>query len=152
MDRKIGGVEWDNSKAWLIEALKAAGRDPAEADTLAHSTRNAHSRKAQAVGDLGAYQEAQTIFERLIAAGRSELRERLANLCVDQALAYRFVDDAPGALRAYDRAIAIRERLVNQEGRRELADELAMVYMNKAIAVRALGDEHAAVGLHDRAI
>ena len=152
LDRKFVGAEWGDPKAWLIEALRAAGRNPAEADTLAQSTGNAHGLKAQAVGDLGTYQEAQRIFERLIAVDRSELRERLAALCMHQALVHRFVDDAPGAIRAYDRAIAIRERLVNQEGRGELANELAMAYMNKAIAVSDLGDKQAAVGLYDRAI
>ena len=43
--------------------------------------------------------------------------------------------DNRAAVDFYDRAIEIRERLVNVEGRRELADDLATLYMNKAIAV-----------------
>ena len=52
----------------------------------------------------------------------------------------------------YDQAIAILERLVNQEGRRELANNLAAVYTNKASAVSALGDHRGAVALYDQAI
>ena len=52
----------------------------------------------------------------------------------------------------YDRAIAIRERLVEAEGRRELANVLAMACVNKASTLSALGDNRAAVALYDRAI
>ena len=52
----------------------------------------------------------------------------------------------------YDRAIAIREHLVEREGRRELANNLAAACMNKATAIQALGDRPGAVALYDRAI
>ena len=56
------------------------------------------------------------------------------------------------ALALYDRAIAIWERLVNQEKQAKPADNLAMAYVNKAMAVNAVGDSPAAVALYDRAI
>ena len=52
----------------------------------------------------------------------------------------------------YDQAIAISERLVNQEGRCELADDLAITYKSKAVALRALGDTRGALALDDQAM
>jgi lipopolysaccharide biosynthesis regulator YciM len=52
----------------------------------------------------------------------------------------------------FDRAIEIRERLVNVEGRHELANDLALLYSNKAFAVENLGDNRSAVALYDRAV
>ena len=61
--------------------------------------------------------------------------------------------DNRAAVGLYDRAIEIRERLVNVEGRRELANDLATLYGNKAdCGCTNLGDNRAAVGLYDRAI
>ena len=45
---------------------------------------------------------------------------------MNKANAVRALGDNHGAVALYDQAIAIRERLVNQEGRRELANDLAL--------------------------
>ena len=148
--RTTTGVQWDDPRYWLEEALRAAGRDPAEADSL--MPRREGSRQAQAIADLAAYEEARRIYERLVANGRSELQEDLAALCWNKAFVHENLADMPGALEMYDRAIEIYERLIYEEGRWELANELAACYMNKAIALYSLGEFRSAVSLYDRAI
>jgi tetratricopeptide (TPR) repeat protein len=148
--RTTTGVEWDDPRKWLVKALQAEGGDPAEADAFLAPRWG--TRQAQAVADLAAYDEARRRYERLVAGGRKDLETELAVLCVKKAFVHKYAEDIPGALALYDRAITIRERLVEQEGRRELANELAAAYTNKAVAVRALGDNRAAVELYDRAI
>ncbi|MEM2582431.1 MAG: serine/threonine-protein kinase [Candidatus Caldarchaeum sp.] len=148
--RTTTGVQWDDPRIWLERALRAAGRDPSEADALI--PRREGSRQAQAVADLAAYEEARRIYERLVESGRSDLREDLAALCVNKAFVHENLADMPGALAMHDRAIAIYERLVHREGRWELANDLAMCYMNKANALYSLGDARSALGLYDRAI
>ncbi len=145
-----GGVQWPNPREVLLAALKADGRDAAEADTLLPPREG--SRRAQALADLATYEEARRIYERLVAKGRKELESELAALCAPKAFIHAHLDDAPGALALYDRALAIYERLVEQEGRRELANELAQSYQNKARALQALGDLKGAVGSYDRAL
>ena len=54
---------------------------------------------------------------------------------MNKANAVYGLGDMRSAATLYDQAIAIRERLINEEGGRELANDLAMAYMNKAIAV-----------------
>ncbi len=148
--RTTSGAQWTDPREWLVRALAADGRDASEAAALLPTRQG--SRKAQAIADLAAYNQARLIFERLVAGGRKDLDEQLATLCVEKALIHEHTDDVPGALALYDRAIEIRERLVEREGRRELANDLAMACMNKAIAVSDLGDLRAAVALYDRAI
>ena len=129
-----GGVHWDDPREWLIKAFQAGGRDPAQVE--AFLTRRAGSLMAQAIADLAAYEEAHRIYERLVAEGRRELEADLATLCFEKAFVHKHTRDIPGAIALYDRTIAIRERLIEQEGRRELADALAKAYGNKALAVR----------------
>ncbi len=76
-----------------------------------------------------------------MAKGRKELEKDLATLCTEKAFVHKGAGDIPGAVTLHNQAIAIRERLVNNEGRRELANDLADAYMNKAIAVGDLGDD-----------
>jgi tetratricopeptide (TPR) repeat protein len=144
------GIGWTDPKHWLEKALRAEGRDPAEA--AARIAKQAGSRRGQLVGELAGYDEARRIYERLVKGGREELEVALSALCTDAASVHATADDYRGAVGLYDRAIEILERLVNQEGRRELANDLATVYMNKAVALGALGDHRGAVGLYDRAI
>jgi len=148
--RSIRGVEWSDPREWLLKAFQADGRDPIEAEVLLPARTG--SRKAQAIADLAGYDEARRIFGRLVVSGRKDLERDLADLCMHKASIHEYLDDIPGALESYDRAIATYERLVEREGRRELAGNLAIAYMNKATAVQDLGDARAAVGLHDRAI
>jgi tetratricopeptide (TPR) repeat protein len=149
-DRRMRGVQWDDPREWLIKAFEADGRDPAQIDAFLSSRGG--SRKAQAIADLAAYDEARRIFERLVTAGRNNLETQLAILCLEKALVHDHTDDVPGAVALYDRAIAIYERLVEREGQKELSNLLAAAYMNKAVAVSDLGDKQAAVALYDRAI
>jgi tetratricopeptide (TPR) repeat protein len=144
------GAAWEDPRKWLELALRAEGRDPAEAtEILAQHTS---SRRGQLVADVAAYDEARRMYERLVNGGRKDLADDLATLCNGAAFLHLTAADSSGALALYDRAIAIRERLVNVEGRCELANELATLYMNKAVAVSDLGDKLAAVDLYDRAI
>ncbi len=56
------------------------------------------------------------------------------------------------AIEDYDRAIAIREELVEQEGRRELRNDLASSYNNRGGALANLGRVEDAIEDYDRAI
>lgn len=131
-------VQWTDPREWLVRALEAAGRDVAEAEVLLSPREG--SRKAQAIADLAAYEEARRIFEGLVAQGRKELEPQLATLCIEKAFVHASAEDLPGAVAFYDRAIEIRERLVNVEGRRELQGNLAWVKTGRAAALLALGD------------
>ena len=144
------GVPWIDPRKWLEQAWRAEGKDPAEVVALV--SKFGGSRRGELVADLAMYDEARRVVERLVEGGRKELEAGFAALCIDKAFVHEMADDAPGALREYDRAIEIYERLTYREGRRELANRLALAYLNKANAVKALGDLRAAVGLQDRAI
>jgi len=144
------GASWTDPREWLERALREEGRDPAEAVEIV--ARYGGSRRGQLVADVAVYDEARRMYERLIKDGRKDLENELATLCHDAAPVHETVDDSSGALALYDRAIEIRERLVNVEGRRELANDLVALYTNKANAVGALGDYRAAMALYDRAI
>jgi tetratricopeptide (TPR) repeat protein len=144
------GGSWEDPKQWLELALLAAGRDPTEAAEIV--ARQGSSRRGQLVGDVAAYDEARRMYERLIKAGRKDLENELATLCHHAAFVHETSDDSSGTVALYDRAIEIRERLVNVEGQRELSDDLVTVYVNKALAVSHLGNNREAVRLYDQAI
>jgi serine/threonine protein kinase len=147
--RSATGVQWRDPRDWLTIATRAAGRNPAEIQrTLLPRTG---SRKAQAISDLAAYDEARGMLDNLVTQGRKDLEPKLAVLCFEKSLVHETLNDLPGALVEYDRAIVILDRLVESEGRRELAPDLATACMNKAIALAALKDLHGAVRLYERA-
>jgi tetratricopeptide (TPR) repeat protein len=149
-DRQVGNVQWRDPRLWLEEALRADGRDPAEAQ--AQAGPQGRSRAAQAMGDLALYDEAYRIFDRLVQSGRTDLRERLAGLCMNKALVHDYLNDPPGRLGMYKRATVIYQRLVEQEGRRELANGLARALTNQATAIMTQGQLPEAVALYERAI
>jgi serine/threonine protein kinase len=128
--RTITGVQWGDPRAWLVAALTADGRDPAEAEALLPQRQG--SRRAQAIADLAGYEAARRIYERLIANGREDLAPELARLCHLKAFIHEHLDDAPGAVALYDQALALWERLVHAEGRRELRGDLARVRVCRA--------------------
>ncbi len=105
------------------------------------------SRRAQAIADLTAFEEARLIYERLIANGQAPVAAELAALCEEKAFIHAYVDDVTGAVALHDQAIVIRERLVQQQGRRDLAK----CYTNKALALGDLKDNKTAVALFDKA-
>jgi serine/threonine protein kinase len=149
-ERRTLGAHWEGPQRWLAAALKAEGRDLAEAGSLMPPREG--SRRAQAVADLAGYDAARRIFERLVARGQKELSPELATLCMSKALIHRHLDDIPGALVAYDQALAILEPLVQQGGRRELLNELALTHMNKGHALQGQGNLAGAVAAYDQAL
>jgi serine/threonine protein kinase/lipopolysaccharide biosynthesis regulator YciM len=143
------GASWTDPQIWLEQALRAEGRDAAEVAEIV--TRHGSSRRGQLVADVATYDEARRVYERLVKGGRKDLRNDLADLCNNAAFVHTTADDTSGALALYDRAIEIRERLVNVEGRREISNGLAGLYMNKANVVTNIGDNRSALALYDRA-
>lgn len=150
-DRRTAyGVEWSPAVVVLAKALEADGRDLSEAARYLELTGT--TRKGQGAGELAGYDEAKRVYEALIVKGRNELREELAGLCLEKALLHLHLEDINGAVAQYDRAIAIRERLVEEEGRSELGNDLALVYVNRAILWRGRGESVKARQDAERAI
>src|SRR5262249_48534424 len=127
--RDLTGVRWDDPRTWLVAALRADGRNPAEADALVPS--GAVSRRSQVTADLAVLDAAQRIYRRLLAAGRDELQVDAARLAMAKGLVHVAAGDLRGAAGAYDESIGIYRRLVEREGRAELANELAGALLNK---------------------
>jgi len=148
--RTTGGIKWDDPIEWLEKAYKLSGRDLSELNDAIEEMKG--SRKAQGLIDLEVYEKAQRIYSDLIDQGMKDLEYDLSTLLINKAFVHNSVDDIPGAIAMYDKAIEIWERLVHKEGRTELANNLATVYLNKAIAVMGLGDNRAAVEMYDKAI
>ena len=59
---------------------------------------------------------------------------------MNKAIAVDGLGDLRGAVGLYDRCIAIRERLVEQEGHGELAGDLARGHLQRAWSVLQLGE------------
>jgi tetratricopeptide (TPR) repeat protein len=145
--RTTTGVQWDDPRRWLEKAFREAGRGAAEVPLVSA----ARSRKAQAIADLTAYEQALQIFEALATPGRPDLAREVAGLCAHKALIHQTVGDTPGALRLQDRAIELVEGLVSR-GRTELTPLLAAASHDKGVAVADSGDGRGALALYERAI
>lgn len=147
--RTISGTAWKDPLVFLKTALRAAGRDSAEAAPIAQRTM---SRRGELVADIVIYDQAKQIYTGLIRQGKMDLEGTLATLCEAKALVHRAAADEPGAINEYDDAINIRERLLTSNKCDDQACYLAGSYQNKAICLSALGDKAGAVNLYDRAI
>jgi hypothetical protein len=130
-DRRFLGVQCPDPRKWLRIAYAAVGRTPEEAASFQPPA--ALSRKGAGIAELAIYEEAERAFEQAIRNGHGEHRRSLAALCASKGLIHESIDDTTGSIQAYDRCIAIYERLVEREGRSELANELAAAYLNKVV-------------------
>ncbi|HCE46123.1 MAG TPA: hypothetical protein DET40_21475 [Lentisphaeria bacterium] len=143
------GTSWREPRLWLEQALREDGRNPLEASEI---LSKGDSRRGQLVADIAACDAARHIFEKLVKNGRNDLSNILASLCMDEAIIHKTADDFSGAITLYDKAIVIRERLVNIEGRSELENDLVTLYMVKGNALIELKDNHGAGAFYDKAI
>lgn len=144
------GLSWRDPQDWLKSALRAEGRDPAEAAKI--MAKHANSTRGQLVADVAAYDEARRIFERVVKGGREDFTYDLSVLCMNAACVHETSDDFPGALALYDRGIELLEQLIKVGHRHELIGSLLSVYEQKANSLMKLGDNLGAIGLYDRAI
>ncbi|MDX6270148.1 MAG: hypothetical protein QOD28_1371 [Acidobacteriota bacterium] len=141
---------------FLYENKEGADVEPGIAGTCMN--------KGNALGNMGRLPEAIVEYDKAIA-----IRERLVNqegrgesayeLAYELAAAYANkgnVFDSLGRLQEaiveYDKAIAICEKLVNEEGHGELANNLAACYMNKGNTLDSLGALPEAIVEYDKAI
>ena len=148
--RHTESTAWLDPQVWLEMALRAAGRDPSEAEAMV--ARRGVTRRGELVAELIVYDEAKRLYERLVRDGLKELEVDLATLCMNKAMVHSTAADENGARQEYDQAISILERLFYKEDRSKVAGDLAVAYMNKAISASALGDKREAVALYDQAI
>jgi tetratricopeptide (TPR) repeat protein len=150
-DRRDGtGGRWSDPREWLVKALKAAGRDPSEADSLVPP--GAVSRRAQVTADVAVLDAAQRIYRRLLASGRVDLLGEIAALTLAKGHALAAADDQPGAAEAFDLALTYRRRLADHEADGEPAAELARGLMHKGNLLRVRGDLRGALGAYDEAV
>jgi len=110
------------------------------------------SEKSVAGGKIAAPPAPDTAGRLDCPAVDAEGTENQAREFAIRARAAADLGDYHEAVGLYDRAIAIRRRLIECEGRRELAGNLANCYMNKANALSLLGDNRGALTFYDRAI
>ena len=92
------------------------------------------------------------LYEGLVNDGHGELRNNLAYAYNSRGIAYGAQGELSKAIEDYNRAIAIREQLVEKEGRVDLRDDLAAAYNNRGFAYGAQGELSKAIGDYNRAI
>ena len=148
--RAPDGQEFDDPRAWLAMALRADGRDPSEAESLA--PRPAGSRKSQIVADLAVYDEAAGILGRLVAGGRRDLRGHLASACSGKAKLHEATHDYPGALALLDQAIDLWRELSAAGEPPESAEYLARNLLVKANLFDTCGGAARSIPLYDEAL
>ena len=144
-------MRWGNLAA-VIEKLKVIYAQVTKTDYAPKLNTEGVARQPDVAVELAAHGETKRLYARLLRAGRNELRSDLAMLCLEMARLHLATGAGAGTLPEYDQAIAIYDRLVNQEGQRELAEDLASACLGKARVVSDLGDLRAAVALYDQAI
>jgi tetratricopeptide (TPR) repeat protein len=141
---------WKNAEAKLKRALRAAGRNPAEAATItARMQAAAQRRPADA---LPIYDEVMGLYAGLVAGGRKEFEDDLLALFEEKARTQMDAGDAAGASQEYDRAIELLEKRADGNSRGQPTEALARVCFDKALALHALDDPRGAAALYDRAI
>jgi len=92
-----------------------------------------------------AHAAAARLLETLVASGRRELENNLADVYNDLGAALIVRGNLDTAIAVFQKACEIYKRLV-LAGQRELKTDLAMVYDNLAAALSELGDQEAAIG------
>ncbi len=101
---------------------------------------------------INLYQCVEKLLEYLVySKGRPELANDLAAAYLNKGVALYSLGKLNEAILEYEKAIGIREKLV-QQGRGELANELAKAYLNKGVALQGLGKLNEAILEYEKAI
>ncbi|MBK8084294.1 MAG: protein kinase [Devosia sp.] len=107
------GGQWEDARELIVSLV---GPDAAQKLLL---PREGLGRRAQAVADLAAYEEARRILASQVeqldvgTAPRQDRERELAMTLLNKALIHEQLDDTPGQLAHYHRAIELLESLVN---------------------------------------
>ena len=150
----------------LREATRLRGQTGKElglARLLIRAARgfNARAKFKQA---LEAAQEADGLVSQLLTQAtvtptnnkdnlnRSELESFWAGVLNTKGIALDDLGKLNEAILEYDKAIEIRQRLIEEENRNDLANDLAIVFMNKGNTLSDLGKLNEAILEHDKAI
>ena len=139
-----------DAEHWLRAALSAAGRDPNEA--VSRLRKPTRLQAARIVQELAAFDEARGMLERLVDEGQREQRDRLAKLCIDEGYVLRLAGDHNGALRLFDRSIAILERLLEASEELDYMSTLMLATVEKGRTLAFSGRLSEAAEVFDRAI
>jgi serine/threonine protein kinase len=145
-----GRVAWPDPRPFLAKAYQAAGRDPVDLDKILPPRTG--SRKAQAIADMAAYEEAFRLVERAIKAGKPGLEQTLAILSVNNSRVHAHVGDLPAAIALSGRAISLLEPLVTATSPSQLITTLAQSYLVQAGQFDLLDNLAGAIIGYDRAI
>ncbi|WP_299066484.1 protein kinase, partial [Accumulibacter sp.] len=140
------GGQWADTRELLVSLVGP------EATQKLLLPRDGLGRRAQAVADLAAYEEARRLLTSPVqqldvgTGPRQDLERELALTLLNKALIHEQLDDTPGQLAHYNRAIELLDPLVDTR------PELAAAWTNKGLALEMLGRLAEALAAHDRAI
>jgi tetratricopeptide (TPR) repeat protein len=99
------------------------------------------------------YECAEKICRHLYAhKAPLDVEANIAGIYVNKGNALDSAGRLPEAITEYDKAITMRQRLINDEGRADLANGLAMAYMNKGVTLYKLGRPPEAITEYEKAI
>ncbi len=102
--------------------------------------------------DVALHSAAIDQYERLVAAGQEGLRNDLASAYNNRGGVLHRQGRLHDAIADYEKAVEIRETLIEQEGHRQLRNDLAGNYNNRGIALEAQGRLDEAIADYDKAV
>jgi serine/threonine protein kinase/tetratricopeptide (TPR) repeat protein len=143
--RHVIGPAWSDPGSWLQLAYQATGADPATIGE--HWPLRMGNRRAMALADLAAMEEARRRLET-VAAGNPDLTDQLGILCGHIALILSSLGDSPGAIREYERCVAVFGSLDGINAARSSA--IALNWL--AIELRNAGRIAESIAASDRCI
>jgi serine/threonine protein kinase/tetratricopeptide (TPR) repeat protein len=148
------GSDRQRAMALLADALRRAGRDPAEADRLALSSLGGpRSREAELHATLAILGEAARIGRELISAGRTESRVlALAQTLNLTAQTQRMLGDPAAAAAAFSELIEQLQSVLGRSRSQAITVALAEAACNRAVCQRESGNLAHAVADYDHAI
>jgi len=146
----IHGRKWDDPLDWLKDALRAAGRETDEAESLLPARGG--SRKEEALVDLEIFEVAEKIFLDQVAEGEDIRISDLAKLFTQKSLVQDHLDDRPGAISTCEKAIDIWERIQTEPPKPEHFEHMAGSYVGKGLAQTAMGNNRDAESTLRKAI
>jgi len=141
---------WEDPRIWLDRYLGITGRELKDMDYTVPEPKG--SFRSQAIIDLEIYEELERLYSKLEESVEYPLSLDLATIQIRKATIHEYLNDMPGAIQIYDKAVGILKSLPQNTAPLMQLSRLMECAIQKGKLQRQLGNRREAIDTMEKAL